>query len=73
MLLVLTVERRRENPKGTTSCSPDHGKSTHQEKHRYPNCQNDSIGMVVPVDPDYCTRTCKKKHSGSIRAVPENI
>ncbi|KAJ7001683.1 hypothetical protein NC653_011942 [Populus alba x Populus x berolinensis] len=34
MLLVLTVERRRGNPKGTTSCSPDHGKSTHQEKHR---------------------------------------
>jgi hypothetical protein len=43
------------------------------EKHRYPNCQYDSIGMVVPVDPDYCTRTCKKKHSDSIRAVPKNI
>jgi hypothetical protein len=28
MLLVLTVGRRRENPKGTTSCSPDHGKNT---------------------------------------------
>ena len=30
-------------------------------KHRCPDCQYDSTGMMVPVDPDYYTRTFKKK------------
>ncbi|KAJ6403116.1 hypothetical protein OIU84_015104 [Salix udensis] len=47
---------RFERKKTTTSCSPGQGKNTDARI-----CQCDATGMVVPVDPDYCTRTFKKK------------